>query len=239
MKTYSIKEGYEHGTANVTVETDPGDYFTPTRIKNGRYLQVHPYLEAARLMRRERLGSVLDVGCGTACKLVAHLEPVARTSVGVDQQTVIDLARTLHPEARSRFVVADLEQPAETDLGTFDLVVSIDVIEHLLDPDLLLDFIRGHCHDGSWVVLSTPERDARRGPDNMKSTRKEHVREWNRSELQQYLESRGFEVVRQALLPAFRVGFSLRLLRERLRLVRKRIPYRYNQLAVCRPGASA
>ncbi|MHC4140593.1 MAG: class I SAM-dependent methyltransferase [Planctomycetota bacterium] len=239
MKTYSIKEGYEHRTANVTVETEPGDYFTPTRIKNGRYLQVHPYLEAARLMRREGLGSVLDVGCGTGCKLVAHLEPVARTSVGLDQQTVIDLVQKLHPESKSSFVVADLERPAETDLGTFDLIVSIDVVEHLLDPDLLLDFIRAHCHDGSWVALSTPERDVRRGPDNMKSPRKEHVREWNQGELRQYLESRGFEVVRQVLLPAFRVGFSPRLLRERLRLVRKRIPYRYNQLAVCRPGALA
>jgi 2-polyprenyl-6-hydroxyphenyl methylase/3-demethylubiquinone-9 3-methyltransferase len=235
MKTYSIKEGYEHRTANVTVETEPGDYFT----KNGRYLQVHPYLEAARLMRREGLGSVLDVGCGTGCKLVAHLEPVARTSVGLDQQTVIDLVQKLHPESKSSFVVADLERPAETDLGTFDLIVSIDVVEHLLDPDLLLDFIRAHCHDGSWVALSTPERDVRRGPDNMKSPRKEHVREWNQGELRQYLESRGFEVVRQVLLPAFRVGFSPRLLRERLRLVRKRIPYRYNQLAVCRPGALA
>jgi SAM-dependent methyltransferase len=239
MKTYAIKKGYEHRTANVTVETEPGDYFTPTRIKNGRYLQVHPYLEAAKLMRREGLESVLDVGCGTGCKLVAHLEPVARTSVGLDQQTVIDLVQRLHPDARSRFVVADLERPAETNLGTFDLIVSIDVSEHLLDPDLLLDFIRAHCHPGSWVALSTPERDVRRGPDNMKSPRKEHVREWNQRELRQYLQSRGFEVVRQALLPAFRVGFSPRLLRERLRLVRKRIPYRYNQLAVCRPGGSA
>ncbi|MHC4903780.1 MAG: hypothetical protein ACYTGD_19245 [Planctomycetota bacterium] len=100
MKTYSIKEGYEHRTANVTLETEPGDYFTPTRIKNGRYLQAHPYLEAARLMRREGLRSVLDVGCGTGCKLVAHLEPVAETSVGIDQQTVIDLVHKLHPEAR-------------------------------------------------------------------------------------------------------------------------------------------
>jgi len=239
MKTYSIKEGYEHRTANVTLETQPGDYFTPTRIKNARYLQVHPYLEAARLMRRHSLKSVLDVGCGTGCKLIAHLEPVAETSVGIDQQTVIDLAHKLHPQVRSRFVVADLERSRETDLGTFDLVMAIDVIEHLLDPDLLLDFIRAHCHGESWIALSTPERDVRRGPDNMKSPRKVHVREWNRGELRQYLEAYGFEVVRQALLPAFRVGFSPRLLRERLRLVRKRIPYRYNQLAVCRPGPSA
>jgi 2-polyprenyl-6-hydroxyphenyl methylase/3-demethylubiquinone-9 3-methyltransferase len=239
MKTYSIKEGYEHRTTNITLESEPGDYFTPTRIKNTRYTQVHAYLEAAKLMRSEGLGSVLDVGCGIAYKLVTYLEPVAETSVGIDQQTAIDLARKLHPQARSRFVVTDLERSAETGLGTFDLVVSIDVIEHLLDPDLLLDFIRAHCHRESWVVLSTPERDVRRGPDNMKSPRKVHVREWNRSELRRYLESHGFQVVRQDLLPGFRVGFSPRLLRERLRLVRKRIPYRYNQLAVCRPGPSA
>ena len=55
----------------------------------------------------------------------------------------------------------------------------------------------------------------------MKSPRKEHVREWNQSELRRYLESRGFKVVHQALLPAFRVGFSPRLLRERLRLFRR------------------
>jgi 2-polyprenyl-6-hydroxyphenyl methylase/3-demethylubiquinone-9 3-methyltransferase len=239
MKTYFIKDGYEHRTVNVTLETEPGDYFTPTRIRNACYLQVHPYLEAAGLMRRHGLRSVLDVGCGTGCKLVAHLERVAETSVGVDQQTVIDLARKLHPEAGSRFVVADLERPPETDLETFDLVMSVDVIEHLLEPDLLLDFIRAHCHRESWIVLSTPERDVRRGPGNMKSPHGEHVREWNRSELRHYLESRGFEVLRQVLLPGFRVGFSPRLLRERLRLVRKRIPYRYNQLAVCRPGANA
>ncbi len=47
MKTYSIKEGYEHRAVNIT-------------------------LEAAKLMRREGLGSVLDVGCGTACKLGAR-----------------------------------------------------------------------------------------------------------------------------------------------------------------------
>jgi 2-polyprenyl-6-hydroxyphenyl methylase/3-demethylubiquinone-9 3-methyltransferase len=239
MKTYSIKKGYEHRTANVTLEREPGDYFTPTRIRGARQLQVHAYLEAARLIRREGLKSVLDVGCGTGCKLVAHLEPVAETSVGIDQQTVIDLARNLHPHARSQFVVADLERSDQTDLGTFDLIVSIDVIEHLLDPDLLLDFIRAHCHGESWVVLATPERDLRRGPDNMKSPRREHVREWNRSELRRYLETRGFEVVRQVLLPAFRMGFSPRLLRERLRLLRKRIPHRYNQLAVCRPGPDA
>ena len=239
MKTYSIKDGYEHRTVNITLETEPGDYFTPSRIRNGLYMQVPPYLEAARLMRREGLESVLDVGCGTACKLVAHLEPVAARSVGVDQKTVIDLAHKLYPQARSRFVETDLEQPGETDLGTFDLVVSIDVIEHLLDPDVLLDFIRDHCHRESWVVFSTPERDVRRGPDNMKSPRKVHIREWNQRELRRYLESSGFEVVRQALLPAFRVGFSPRMLRERLRLVRKRISHRYNQLAVCRLGANA
>ncbi|MEM9882426.1 MAG: methyltransferase domain-containing protein, partial [Planctomycetota bacterium] len=132
------------------------------------------------------------------------------------------------------FVAADFERPAESGLGPADLVMSVDVIEHMLDPDLLLDFIRGHTHADSWVVVSTPERDVRRGPDNMKSKKAEHVREWNQSEFAAYLDDRGFEVVEHRCAAAFRVGWSRLMWKERWRLLRKGISLDYSQVAVCR-----
>jgi len=236
MKTYSIKAGYQHGEANLTVERIPGEYWSPQRLKDTRHNQLHCYLEARKIMREHGLKTVLDVGCGAGYKLATVLSPLAERAIGVDQPNAVNLARVRYAELPVRFEAVDLEQAHDSGLGTFDLVVCADVIEHMLDPDVLLAFIHAHCHDNSHVILSTPERDIRRGPDNIKSPRREHVREWNRAELKRYLESSGLRVVHHLLRPGFAIRWSPKYLRERLRLLRKRIPYHYCQVAVCRPA---
>jgi len=235
-KTYCIKDGYQHGTANVTVEQTPGEYWSPQRFKATRHNQLHTYLEARDLLRERGLKTVLDVGCGVGYKLATVLSPLAARAVGVDQPNAIKLARQFYAHLPIQFEAVDLEEKRDSGLGTFDLVVCADVIEHLLDPDVLLEFILAHCHERSCVVISTPERDVRRGPGNVKSPRREHVREWNRDELRRYLEASGLRVVRQLLRPGFAIGWSPKYLRERLRLLRQRVPYRYCQVAVCEPG---
>jgi SAM-dependent methyltransferase len=235
-QTYFIKPGYQHRTANVTLEEEPGAYWTPARLQSTRHHQVHAYLEARRLIRQHGLCRVLDVGCGIGYKLVTYLEPVALECVGIDQASAVEVARKLFPRSRSLLLAGDIEARPPHDLGVFDLVTSIDVIEHLLDPSVLLDTMRKHCHERSWVLISTPERDMRRGPDCMKSPKVEHVREWNREELKRFVESRGFRVVEQLLRPGFRVGWSWQYVKERWQLIRDGVPYRYNQVAICRPA---
>ena len=54
---------------------------------------------------------------------------------------------------------------------------------------------RAASHEATTVVLSTPDRDRRRGPDDMGPPGNwSHVREWNVEEFRAYLESRGFRV---------------------------------------------
>lgn len=238
---YFIKDGYQHRTENATVEQAVGDYFTPKRVIFSRHMQHHVYALAARLAREQDLKSVVDVGCGLGHKLVEVVGPQAERVVGIDQPTVVEAAKKALAEAdhvthrdRVTFVAADLEKPDDGALGTFDLVLSVDVIEHLLDPDKLLAFVRARCHGTSWVIVSTPERDVRRGRDCMKSPKPVHVREWNQAELKQYLEHSGFDVVQQVCLPAFKSGWSWTMLRERLRMMRKGIAMNYCQAAVCR-----
>ncbi|MEO1236958.1 MAG: methyltransferase domain-containing protein [Planctomycetota bacterium] len=240
METYFIKAGYEHRTRNATLEETAGDYWTPYRLAISRHAQYAVYRRAATLIRAERLRTVIDVGCGVGHKLAEMIAPLPEVEglVGVDQPSCVEVAGRLFPSLK--LVTADFEQPADSGLEPADLVMSVDVIEHLLDPDLLLDFMKRHMHAESWALLSTPERDVRRGPDNMKSKKAEHVREWNRGEFAAYLDDRGFEVVEHVCLPAFRVGGSWRMMKDRWRLLRKGISHRYSQVAICRlkPGVS-
>lgn len=230
-KTYCIKPGYEHRTVNATLEDAAGDYWDATRALLSRHVQHAVYALAAQLVRERDLGTVLDVGCGMAHKLHEQLHPIA-DATGVDQPSVVTAVGEMFPDLK--MVSADFEQPDATGLGTFDLITSVDVIEHLLDPDQLLAFIRAHAHADSVILLSTPERDVRRGTANNRSNKAAHVREWNQAEFAAYLEDAGFAVQQHVLLPAFRVGGSRYMLKERMRLLRKRVSLRYTQAAVCR-----
>ncbi|MAE68046.1 MAG: hypothetical protein CMJ18_27670 [Phycisphaeraceae bacterium] len=234
---YGIKPGYEHGQVNETLEAAPGDYWNPKRIAQSRYFQRHVYEMAVDLIDERRLSSVLDVGCGTGMKLTEMIVPRAG-AIGVDQENIIDVARRMHPEGT--FTAVDLERDgAQPPDERFDLILCVDVIEHLADPDRLLGYIRDHCRADTTVIISTPERDKLRGPDNVKSPKRAHVREWNRAEFAAYLESRGLEVIRHDQVPALRWSRSLSMAKERFRMWRKRIPMRHCQVVRCRVIASA
>ena len=113
------------------------------------------------------------------------------------------------------------------ELGTFDLVLSIDVIEYLFSPDILLDYISARVHKDSYILLSTLDRDLYRGKDSNGSPKPEHVREWDQKEFAQYIGWR-FEVVDHRLLPAFRIGWRPFMLKEYWRLAKKGVPINYN-----------
>ncbi len=233
LSRYHIKPTYQHRTENATLEDEPGDYWNPVRLLLSRHAQHAVYQLAARLANQHRPARVLDVGCGLGHKLVDQLSHLPEV-IGVDQPTCVHQARQLHPPGTPvRFVAADLEQPDTTDLGLFDLILSVDVIEHLLDPDMLLTFLKAHAAPQATMIISTPERDVRRGTDNTQSPKAEHVREWNRPELKSYFQSSGLTVTQHLLLPAFSTGLSRYMIKERWRLIRKRIPLRYTQAAVC------
>lgn len=233
---YGIRPDYVALTANRTVDPTAGIvYWTPRQIRMASHYQYHVYAAARDLMLRHSLRTVLDIGCGPAVKLAELITPLAPARVvGLDEPNVIPHARRHCPGAEFR--AYDIEREPFPLRETFDLIISSDVIEHLVDPDKLLNDIREASTASSWVVLSTPDRDTLRGKDCLRSPKPVHVREWNEGELAKYLGSRGFKVVEQRLLPPLRFNFSRSYVIQRLAQLGAGRPFNTCQMVICRKG---
>ena len=102
--------------------------------------------------------TALDVGCGAG--LLA--EPLARLGAKV---TAIDAAPELIDVARAHAagqgLDIDYRHAAAEDLdGRFDLVTSMEVIEHVADPQAFIHSLAARLAPGGLLILSTPNRTA-------------------------------------------------------------------------------
>ena len=102
--------------------------------------------------------TALDVGCGAG--LLA--EPLARLG---GQVTAIDAAPELIEAARAHATGSglsiDYRAVAVEDLkGKFDLVTSMEVIEHVADPQAFVKDLAARLAPGGLLILSTPNRTA-------------------------------------------------------------------------------
>lgn len=210
-QNYCIKADYQPNPipATFTEAADP-NYWTPERIATATRYQYDVYVAAAALMRTPTVASVLDVGSGPPKKLKSLLPNKPLRLHLVDQPQTEAHATELLPNAA--FTAANLEDIA-IDLGErFDLVICADVIEHLLNPDPCLQFIRRHMSSNGVLVISTPERDILRGRDCRSCPHPMHVREWNRHEFREFLQSRGWQVLDQRIFPQQRVAAPIKAL---------------------------
>lgn len=224
---YFIKDGYVPQIAAHTLEAAPGAYWQPWRVQQASKFQFDVYQRARNMLDTTGVRSVADVGCGTGWKLNHFFGGFH--AVAFDQPT---LAEVVHQHApRAEFRPIDLACPGTSD-ESFDLVICADVIEHLLDPDPCMAFLRSLT--GRFCFLSTPERDIVRGADCMESVKDVHVREWNAAEFARYVSSRGFEILRHELLPPARLDDAEHALRAQSPLRTR--AWHGCQLVVCRPA---
>ena len=102
--------------------------------------------------------TALDVGCGAG--LLA--EPLARMGA---QVTAVDAAPELIEVARDHAAGQGLAIDyravgVEAVEGKFDLVTSMEVIEHVADPQDFVDCLAARLAPGGLMILSTPNRTA-------------------------------------------------------------------------------
>jgi 2-polyprenyl-3-methyl-5-hydroxy-6-metoxy-1,4-benzoquinol methylase len=185
--SYCIKPGYAH--------RDAPEYFVDLiQERDGVVWQPDVYPEAARIAERLGATRIIDLGSGSGDKLAA-LHPRFEI-VGIDFGPNLELCRRKFPFGTWLEHDFDSEAtlPLSADAFAGSVVVCADVIEHLVHPELLLDNLHAILESVEAVVISTPERDRTRGPDDFGPPEHLcHVREWSLSEFGALLQSWGFE----------------------------------------------
>lgn len=125
---------------------------------------------------------VLDLGCGSGYKLV-HVLGKFR-SIGIEIDPTYSWLKEKYPD-RS-WLLYDEVDPASL---SADLIICSDVIEHLENPDDLLDFLEAISFQT--LIISTPERDRVAGKkDYGPPANPAHYREWNEAEFRNFLRER-------------------------------------------------
>jgi 2-polyprenyl-6-hydroxyphenyl methylase/3-demethylubiquinone-9 3-methyltransferase len=102
---------------------------------------------------------VLDVGCGAGLLC----EPLARLGgavTGVDAAAENVSVASTHAEAVGLDIRYMMGEVGALDIGTFDLVTCVEVIEHVADKRAFLADVVARLAPGGLLILSTPNRTA-------------------------------------------------------------------------------
>ena len=103
--------------------------------------------------------TALDIGCGAG--LVC--EPLARLGgqvTGVDAAADNIAAAAAHAQASGLDIRYMAGEVASLDIGQFDLVTSLEVVEHVADKRAFLADVAARLAPGGLLILSTPNRTA-------------------------------------------------------------------------------
>lgn len=157
MDTYELPEGYQI-RLDITPHDDRG-------FKDEWQDEV--YREARLVFNEYWCKSVVDYGCGSAFKLRKHFKGLEYA--GVEIEPCLSFLRKEYPH--DHWIT-----PEEFHGMHADLIVCADVIEHVENPDLLLENLSA---SDCPVIISTPDRNriqdqSKDGPP--KNTG--HIREW-------------------------------------------------------------
>ncbi len=170
-------------------------FWNKIRIKNSSIYQFPVYQYAKRFIQKHKIQTVIDVGCGVATKIkMIQKDCPGVEFVGIDQESAINYCKS-HYDFGSWYI-DNFEKPDEnlSDIKG-ELIICSDIIEHVINPDILLNYLKCRVKKNGFVILSTPERDALRGQACTNCPNMQHIREWNYIELEKYLESQGFKII--------------------------------------------
>lgn len=168
----SYPDGYDPTSERVTVDAyqaHEGDYLIYL-FHLATYDFAVPYADGRR---------VLDFGCGTgygAYRIATKCKSITGVDVAGD---AIGFAQARYPGENLDFrqIMPVDDEPLPFGDGSFDMVLSFQVIEHVPDPDHYLAEARRVLTDDGVMIVATPDRRTRLLPGQ---------RPWNRYHLVEY-----------------------------------------------------
>jgi len=165
---FAIKRGYLHRNKVIPFIDE----------ENADEYQKEVYAAAKKLYEEKGLKGILDIGCGSAYKLLANFQQDPKAGVELNINWLIEKFPN-----ETWFAFSDnawKQFPAQ-------LIICADVIEHVPNPDAFIADLLAHQH-AQYFIFSTPDRNLdtspwKFGPPNNES----HFREWTFEEFEQYM----------------------------------------------------
>jgi len=117
----------------------------------------HGYLwPSIKALLPQRPLDVLDAGCGTGF-ISAQMAQLGHSVVGIDASpNGVRLARLTYPHLRFEVQSVYDDLMILAPYGGWDLILSVEVIEHLFSPKRFLENMHRHLRPGGTLLLSTP-----------------------------------------------------------------------------------
>ncbi|AWN45918.1 hypothetical protein DK419_05950 [Methylobacterium terrae] len=164
--------------------------------------QPEVYDFAEFLLKSTKRSKIIDIGCGSGRKLCSVQ---AEKRIGIDFGPNIAACKDLHGN-QAEWHDADFTDAScisLSEMADYDsVVVCADVVEHIIDPGVLIALLKACFERGAIVVTSTPDRIRVRGDDHRgPPPNPSHIREWSLDEYKRLL-------IKQGLVPLF-AGYTI------------------------------
>ena len=153
----------------------------------GRRTLLRGVLESTLKMRPEGNVEILEIGAGAGSN-AGVLEDFGTVTLVEPVHYAADLLRQTHPACR----VIESDWPAaSTHMGRYDVVVMLDVLEHIDDDVAALKATRSVLNAGGFVILSVPTH---RWMWSQHDVELLHHRRYSRLTLRHVIEQAGYAI---------------------------------------------
>lgn len=160
--------------------------------------QKEVYIYASQIMEQMGFNKIIDIGCGSGYKLIKYLGKYE--TIGYETEPCISFLRKTYPN--NKWINSGEPSTSFNNDGDkqCDLIISSDVIEHILDPDELINYMKSF--SCNYFLISTPclevliKHFGRTRYDPPQNSA--HVREWTFDEFKMYL-SKHFKILESYL----------------------------------------
>jgi len=170
--------------------TNPS-YDTDTSPRENKLYQYNVYNRAITMAVKYNRGWIIDIGCGAGKKL-HYLYKLGFNVVGIDFGANIKSARTKFSGIDKNRVILkeynlnkDMPDISEKIIKN-SILISADVIEHLINPDNLIKIFKTFIKMGAKGVISTPDNN--KLSRKMTPPRRSDVQVWSKNGFETYIK---------------------------------------------------
>lgn len=146
--------------------------------------QLFIYENALKVAKENKFNKIVDLGCGYGDKLMLLFKDFE--TIGIDYGKNIDFCIKNYPDRK--WFHLNLEDNVPKEIYSNALILCVDVIEHLVNPTVLLEYLSKLAENDNSLVISTPNRALRKEGVKGPPSGKDHVREWTKEEFQNLLD---------------------------------------------------